>query len=59
MWAILDKITQQVIGCLEPIATQEDINITLKTHDLIKMTLENSPAYIGGYYSNGKFTDPN
>jgi len=58
MWAILDKTNQQVVGYLEPIADQEAIDKTLETHDLIEMTLENSPAYIGGYYSNGRFTDP-
>ena len=59
MWAIIDKKSKQVIGYLEPIATQEAIDQTLETHDLILMTEKNSPAYVLGYYIDGKFTRPN
>jgi hypothetical protein len=58
MWAVIDKETKQVIGMLEPIATQKEIDKALKNYDLVLMTLENSPASLYGYYVDGKFTPP-
>jgi hypothetical protein len=58
MWAVIEKNTKQVIGILEPTATQKDINEALEKHDLVTMTLENSPASLYGYYIDGKFTPP-
>ena len=58
MWAIIDRNTKQVISMLEPTATQEEIDKVLEKDDLVLMTLDNSPAYIYGYYIDGKFTHP-
>lgn len=55
MWAILDKNSKTVIGVLPPDTPEE---IRLKEFDkkmLIEMTLENSPAWTGAKYINGKF----
>jgi len=58
MWATVDKQTQQVVGMVQPTATQEEINEAYKLFDLIEMTVDNSPAYLNGYYINGRFTKP-
>ena len=57
MWAILDKDNETVIGVFPPDTPEE---IRLKEYDekmLIKMNLENSPAWIGAKYVNGKFVE--
>ena len=58
MWAIIDRSSKQVLSILEPMATQEEIDKVLEKDDLVLMTLDNSPAYIYGYYIDGKFTNP-
>jgi len=57
MWAILDKDSKTVIGVLPPDTPKE---IRLKEFNekmLIEMTLENSPAWTGAKYVNGKFVE--
>ena len=57
MWAILDKDNETVIGVFPPDVPEET---RLKESDgkiLIEMTLENSPAWIGAKYVNGKFVE--
>ena len=57
MWAILDKDNETVIGVFPPDTPEE---IRLKEYDekmLIKMNLEDSPAWIGAKYVNGKFVE--
>jgi hypothetical protein len=53
MWAIIENNT--VIGCIPPDAPQEHFEEISKTHLLILMTEENSPAWSGAKYQNGKF----
>jgi hypothetical protein len=55
MWAVINKKTQIVIGVLLPDATTDQIEQTEKIHDLVLMTIDNSPATIGDTYRNGKF----
>ena len=58
MWAIINKKTNQVVDILEPTATQNMIKEKLEKYDLVAMTLDNSPAYLYGYYVNNKFIKP-
>jgi hypothetical protein len=53
MWAILEN--EIVIGCIPPDAPIEDVQEISKTHLLVLMTEENSPAWAGAKYKNGKF----
>lgn len=59
MWAVLDKKTQIVIGCVPPTATLKEVKKLKKQHDLILMTPANSPARIGDKYMNNKFLSVN
>lgn len=43
---------------MTPDMTEKEILETANGRTLIPMTLENSPATIGGTYENGKFTLP-
>lgn len=60
MWALLDKDNETVIGCYTPDIPYEVVEKECKESGLkvIQMTLENSPAYVGGKYKNGKFYKP-
>ena len=58
MWAIINKKTNQVVDILEPTAMQDEIEKKSKKYNLVAMTIENSPAYLYGYYVNNKFTKP-
>jgi hypothetical protein len=58
MWALLDYDNKTVIACMTPDMTEKEILETANGRTLIPMTLENSPATIGGTYENGKFTLP-
>lgn len=55
MWAILDKKTQIVLGCLTPDTDAETVKTMEQTHNLVFMTPENSPATVGYKYEEGKF----
>ena len=55
MWAVLDYDEETVITCIPPDATAEEVNKWLDGRTTILMTVENSPAYVGGKYKNGKF----
>jgi hypothetical protein len=54
MWAYLDNLNK-VKAVIHPDCTIEVLEEYKKTGILIKMTLENSPAWVEGYYQNGKF----
>jgi hypothetical protein len=55
MWAILEN--NKVIGCIPPDAPIEHVEEINKTHLLVLMTAENSPAWEGAEYKNGKFIE--
>lgn len=55
MWAVIDKKTQIVVGSILPTASLEEVKRIEKTFDVVRMTLDNSPATIGDTYKNGKF----
>ena len=55
MWALLDYDKKTVIACVPPDAPQDLITEEINGRIVIPMTLENSPAYIGGTYENDKF----
>jgi hypothetical protein len=57
MWAYLDNLNK-VKSVIHPDCSQTQLNEYQKTGTLIEMTLENSPAWIEGYYKNGKFYPP-
>jgi hypothetical protein len=57
MWAILNK-ENIVIDGVPPDKTYEEALEQAGGRTLIKMTLENSPAYVKGKYINGKFFLP-
>lgn len=52
MWAILDENNRVVDAFMSD--RYEEI-IAKETRTVIEMTPENSPAWIGAIYSNGKF----
>ncbi len=58
MWALLDKDNKTVIGVVTPDKTIKEIEQNRNGAILIQMTLENSPAYTGGEYKDGKFYPP-
>ena len=53
MWAILES--DIVVGCIPPNVPIENVEEISKKHLLIFMTEENSPAWLGAKYENGKF----
>lgn len=60
MWALLGEDNETVIGCYTPDVPYEIVEKECKEAGLkvIQMTLENSPAYVGGKYIDGKFYPP-
>jgi len=56
MWALVDKNTKIVLGCI-PSATYEEAKKISNEDILIKMTLENSPASIGNLWDGEKFIE--
>lgn len=58
MWAVLDYDKETVIGLYPPDVTEEVRNQDANGRKQILMTLENSPAYVGGKYIDGKFYPP-
>jgi hypothetical protein len=57
MWAILDKDSKTVIGVFPPDVSEETRLKEADGKTLIEMTLENSPAWTGAKYINGKFVE--
>ena len=57
MYAMLDYDKKTVIACIPPTVdlTLTEIKEEVNGRILIKVTLENGPAYIPGEYINGKF----
>ena len=58
MYALLDIDNTTVIACLPPDLSDDKVLAEANGRTLIKMTRENSPAYIKGTYVNGKFYPP-
>lgn len=58
MYAMLDYNSNTVIALFTPDVSKEKMLEEANGRTLIKMTLENSPGYIGGIYENGKFYPP-
>jgi hypothetical protein len=54
MWALIDE-NNKVLACLPPTVTAEEYQDAAKLGRLVEMTLENSPAYINGFYDGKKF----
>ena len=57
MWAMLDIDNETVIAAFPPDASEEKMLKEANGRTLVKMTLENSPAWIGAKYVNGKFVE--
>ena len=58
MWAVLDLDNETVLGVIPPDKTEQEAIELAGVYSLIKMTLENSPAYSQGKYIDGKFYPP-
>jgi hypothetical protein len=58
MYALLDTDNKTVIGVIPPNTPYEKIVEEINGKTIIKMTLENSPAYVNGTYENEKFYPP-
>jgi hypothetical protein len=56
MWALIDKDTKIVLGCVTSSTYKEAKKISNK-NILIKMTLENSPASIGNLWNGERFIE--
>jgi hypothetical protein len=55
MWAMLDIDNETVIAVFPPDVPKEGMLKEANNRTLVKMTLENSPGWIGAKYINGKF----
>jgi hypothetical protein len=55
MWAVLDIDNETVVGVILPDVPEEKALKQTDPSRLIKMTIENSPAYMQGTYKDGKF----
>ena len=58
MYAVLHTDNKTVVDVIPPDKTLEEIIKWANNRPLIKMTPENTPAYIGGIYEDGKFYPP-
>ena len=60
MWAVIDIDKETVIGVIPPTYSEEEAYklVAPYSYDLVKMTLENSPAYSQGKYKENKFYPP-
>ena len=58
MWAILDYDNETVIGVVLPTATEAEAKAENPDRTLIKVTLENSPAYYYGKWDGKRFCPP-
>ena len=58
MWAVLDYDGETVITCIPPDAKAEEVNKWLNGRTIILMTVDNTPATVGGKYKDGKFYPP-
>jgi len=57
MWALIDQ-NNIVMACVAPDIPDDELEKVKELGTLIKMTAENSPAYIGGKYDGTKFYKP-
>lgn len=55
MWALLDRDNETVVACYPPTLEHNKMLAMADGRQLVLMTAENSPAYIGGKYLDGKF----
>ena len=55
MWAIIEKEKNIVIGYLTPDTNIEDVKKFTNEYEVVLMTEENSPAWLGAKYINEKF----
>ena len=58
MYALLDTDNTTVLGCLAFDMPYEEMLKEANGRILVKMTPENSPAYVKGSYVDGKFYPP-
>jgi hypothetical protein len=58
MYALLDFDNKTVIACFTPDIPYDKVLEEANNRILVKMTPENSPAYIKGTYVDGKFYPP-
>lgn len=60
MWAMLDYDAKTVVCCFTPDVdmTLDKVKQEIDSRTIIEMTFQNSPAYIGGTYQDGKFYPP-
>jgi hypothetical protein len=56
MWALVDKNTKIVLGCITPTTYKKALQAS-NGNILIKMTLENSPASIGNLWNGERFIE--
>lgn len=55
MWAVLGTDNKTVVGIIPPNVLEEDALQQSSSSIIIRITLENSPAYLWGTYKDGKF----
>ena len=55
MWAMLDRDNETVISCIPPTVNFNKAVLIANGRTLIPLTIENSPAFMGGKYKDGKF----
>lgn len=58
MYALLGKDKKTVIGIYPPDVSMETINQERGDLEIVKITIENSPCYLHGWYENGVFYAP-
>jgi hypothetical protein len=58
MYSMLDRDNQTVLAVYPPTVDINKIIMEANGRTIIKMTVENSPAYLKGKYIEGKFYPP-
>lgn len=58
MWATIKKSNNQVIGYAVDITDKLEQETKTKNLYFVKMTLQNSPAHVGGFWDGTKFSEP-
>jgi hypothetical protein len=56
MWALVDKDTKLVLGCITSVTYEKALEIS-NENILVEMTLENSPASIGDFWDGKNFIE--
>jgi hypothetical protein len=58
MWATIKHSNNEVVGYAMELSDKIKQEAKIKNLYFVKMTLQNSPAYAGGFWDGTKFSEP-